>query len=693
MAVALTAGLTGSSAGQSFGIRKGSVWKFDTTGTDLGTAWQAIDYSDSTWASGPAPLGFGEPFIVTPVPFGPDSMNKWRTTYFRQTFDVTAPLAKITSMRLSAAYDDGIVAYINGQEFARLNMPLGPIIYSTFASTSHDGDEYELVVSPGAFPALVEGTNILAVEVHQRTRSSLDLVLDLELGYTAVTRGPYLQVGTPTSVIMRWRTDQPSDSRVLYGPELSTLDSIGDVPDSTTEHEVQLTGLSPGTRYFYGIGSTSLPYLTPDSSFTFVTAPVTGPGRPTRLWILGDSGTKNASARAVRDAYLGYPGNQATDVWIMLGDNAYDDGTDAEYQEALFEMFPEQLKQLPLWATRGNHDLMYSGSAKDYYDIFTMPTAGEAGGIPSGSEAYYSFDFANIHFISMDSEGTDRTPEGAMMTWLANDLAATTQEWLIAFWHHPPYSKGSHNSDDIVDSGGRMRDMRMNALPMLEAAGVDLVLTGHSHSYERSFLLDGHYDVSSTLTSEMKVDSGDGRVGGDGPYGKTTSGPHEGTVYTVTGSSGQTSGGALNHPVMVSSLNVLGSLVVDVNGLRLEARFLDSQGAVRDSFVINKGVTVDVPQTEAPARPLMITASRPNPFASRVRMSYSLPAPGRVRLSILDVNGRRVRTLVRLAQEKGSYEAIWDGRDDGGLKLGAGIYFAMLELGHRTTATKLVLAP
>ena len=123
-----------------------------------------------------------------------------------------------------------------------------------------------------------------------------------------------------------------------------------------------------------------------------------------------------------------------------------------------------------------------------------------------------------------------------------------------------------------------MREMRENALPILEAEGVDLVLTGHSHSYERSFLIDGHYGASGTFVPSMKKDGGSGREDGSGAYQKPTSGPasHEGAAYAVAGSSGQIAGGALNHPAMFVSLNVLGSMVLDVTEGRLDAKFIDT---------------------------------------------------------------------------------------------------------------------
>jgi hypothetical protein len=288
----------------------------------------------------------------------------------------------------------------------------------------------------------------------------------------------------------------------------------------------------------------------------------------------------------VRDAYYSFTGSRETDLWILLGDNAYTDGTDAEYQDAVFDMYPSTLKSSVLWSTLGNHDGHSADSGTQtgpYYEIFSLPRQAEAGGVPSGTEAYYSFDYGNIHFVCLDSYDSDTSPDGDMMTWLTNDLAASSSQWLVAFWHHPPYSKGSHDSDDE----GQLIDMREQALPILESFGVDLILSGHSHAYERSFYLNGHYDTSNTLAQSMILDAGDGRPRGDGAYTRA-SGAKEGAVYVVAGSSGQTSGGSLDHPAMYISLNELGSLVVDVDGATLDVSFIDDAAVVRDSFRILK---------------------------------------------------------------------------------------------------------
>jgi hypothetical protein len=575
-------------------VAKGAAWKYLDDGSNQGTAWRATAFNDAAWASGPAQLGYGDGDEATLVSFGPNGAAKYVTTYFRRAFTVADPLLYQT-LTLNILRDDGAVVYLNGTEVFRTNMPTGTIAYNTLANVTVGGVDEMAFTTASISPArLVAGTNVLAVEIHQvNTSTSTDISFDAELVASTnvqLTRGPYLQIGTPDSTIIRWRTSGPTDSQVLYGPDPSNLIWSAGSGTSTTEHQVSLTNLLPDTKYYYAVGSTTQTLTGGDQDTYFVTSPPVGTDAQTRVWVLGDSGTADANARAVRDAYYGFNGSPYASLWLMLGDNAYESGFDNEFQAAVFNMYPLTLRQSVLWPTLGNHDGAAANSNNGtgpYYDIFTLPKAGEAGGLASGTEAYYSFDRGNIHFICLESFETDRSANGAMMTWLRNDLASTSQKWIVAFWHHPPYSKGSHDSDtDLL-----MSEMRQNALPILEAGGVDLVLSGHSHSYERSFLIDGHYGLSSTFTNAMKKDGGSGREDGTGGYVKPTPGPaaHEGAVYTVAGSSGKVSGGTLNHPAMFVSMSVLGSMVLDIGADRLDARFIDNTGATRDYFTIKKG--------------------------------------------------------------------------------------------------------
>jgi hypothetical protein len=495
---------------------------------------------------------------------------------------------------------------------------------------------------------------------------------------------------------VRWRTNLPTDSRVWLGPSPGALAVAATDAATTTEHEVRLTGLTPGARHFYAVGSTAGPLAGDDSAHAFVTPPPAGEARATRIWVLGDSGLPGPGQDRVRDAYAAWTDTTRTDVWLMLGDNAYMTGTDAEYGAGLFTPYAGFLRGHCLWPTRGNHDFIHAGGGNDYYDLFTLPTAGEAGGLPSSTEAWYSFDHGDIHFVCLDSEGSSRAPGSAMLTWLAADLAATDRRWVIAFWHHPPYSKGSHDSDDVNDSVGRMRDMRENVLPVLESHGVDLVLGGHSHSYERSYLLDGHYGTSGTLLPAMILDAGDGDPDGDGAYAKPTAGtaPHEGEVVAVAGSSAQVGGGTLDHPAMVRSLNLLGSMVIDVDGDELRGTFLDDLGQVRDRFVLRKGAVVAVPGPGGrPAGPWLRVAGANPAGAGGTRLAFGLPRAGTAALSIVDAAGRRVRSLAAGPLEAGAHEAAWDGRDEGGRRAAAGLYFALLDAGGARRVARIVVVP
>ncbi len=465
-----------------------------------------------------------------------------------------------------------------------------------------------------------------------------------------VVRGPYLQLGTPTSVVVKWRTNSATNSKVSYGADPAALTSSVTDGNSTTEHEVTVSGLTPNTKYFYSVGTTSGPLAGGDSDHYFVTSPLTGTEQPIRAWLIGDAGTANDNARAVRDAYQGFLGAENTDLLLMLGDNAYNDGTDAQYQAAVFAMYPQMLRNTVTWSTLGNHDGISANSSTQtgpYYDIFKLPTAGQAGGVASGTEAYYSFDYGNIHFICLDSHETPRALGGAMMTWLVADLQANTQPWVIAFWHHPPYTKGSHNSDQE----SQLIDMRTIALPIIEDYGVDLVFSGHSHSYERSFLLDSHYGDSTTFGPSMQKDAGSGQEENSGAYAKTTTinASHDGAVYTVAGSSGKVStSGTLAHPAMFFSIAALGSVVLDVNGNRLDATFLDSNGTIQDYYTLLKGPDGTAPEliaAEATSDPTKLVAvfSEPvEPTSAETASNYAIDLGVTVSAASLNPDRRAV---------------------------------------------------
>lgn len=405
-------------------------------------------------------------------------------------------------------------------------------------------------------------------------------------------RAPYLQMSAADGMTIRWNTDTDERGVVRYGERPNQLNLVARENAERTVHELRLRGLKPDTRYWYAVGTEKQNRHGGTPADWFVTSPKPGTDRPLRFWVQGDPGYATSYARDGRDSMVEWitehprPGLPFLDLWLTTGDNAYSHGRNSEFQQNLFDVYPRLLANIPYWPVFGNHDARRWA----FFDIFTFPTQGESGGVPSGSEHYYAIDYGQVHFVVLDSHHGDRTPEGVMLTWLKQDLAATKQPWLIALFHHPPYTKGSHNSDNPLDSSDRMGEMRENALPILEAAGVDLVLSGHSHVYERSRLIDCHYGDSTTLKPPMIL-------GKDSPYTKPTGlTPHAGAIYNVVGSTARANNGPLDHPVMAVSKSQAGSLIVDVAGDTLTAHFITDFGDEADRYTIIKKDEAGVPE-------------------------------------------------------------------------------------------------
>jgi hypothetical protein len=572
----------------------------EAPGLDL--SWTRGDFDDGGWADGVFAIG-----LETDTAIGARALIRTEvdaraaSVYCRARFAIDDPYS-IESLYLGVDYDDGFVAWINGVEVARSeSMPEGPPRWNS-EPASHESSNGALPrfdprhdISESGIPALQAGENILALGVWNNEAASSDLVLAAELranqpSKTFVTRGPYLQLGTETAVTVRWRTDWPTDSRITYGREPGALRRSVHHPRITTDHRLRITGLKPDSTVFYAVGSSTAVLAGDDEEHMFRTAPPRGTRRPLRVWVLGDSGTAGGIPGWVGEAYEGYVGEDRTDLWIMLGDNAYDYGTDERYQAALFDTFPRMLRRAVLWATPGNHDdrATHEHVPGVYYDVFELPTDGEAGGVASGTEQYYAFDFGNVHFVSLNSEHVDFSEHSPMLRWLERDLKATAADWIVAFWHRTPFSTGLHDSDTEEPT----IFMRRYVLPILDRYGVDLVLAGHSHICQRSGLLQGHYGPKSSFAPGMVLDGTGGRTEEVGPYRKSLprrSG--DGIVYVTVGCSGESTVKDRPPPEILVSFRVPGSLVLEVDRLRLDARYVGMEGVVRDYFAIVKDPT------------------------------------------------------------------------------------------------------
>ncbi len=400
-------------------------------------------------------------------------------------------------------------------------------------------------------------------------------------------RAPYLQLPAPDAMTLRWQTRQAEIGVVRYGRQPDRLDRQQAEPAAHTEHVVRLSGLQADSRYYYATGNElTVHYAGPD--YWFRTPPVSGAMVPVRFLVLGDPGYPNPRQLAVRDAALAWlqahrrAGRPYLDFLLTTGDNAYRSGSNEQFQAGFFEPYGPILRNVPVWPVYGNHDARRWA----FFDLFSLPANGESGGLPSGTEHYYAFDHGPLHVVVLDTQASDLSPGSPMLDWLRRDLAATRQPWRVAAFHHPPYTRGSHNSDEPDDSGGRMIAVRRNVLPVLEAGGVDLVLSGHSHMYERSRLLSCHYGDSSSLQPEMMMTPRDDAAA-EAVYRKQP-GKTPGTLYVVLGSSSKVDEGPLDHPAMAVARKQMGSLVIDIAGDRLRGRFINEAGEPADRFSLVK---------------------------------------------------------------------------------------------------------
>ena len=226
----------------------------------------------------------------------------------------------------------------------------------------------------------------------------------------------------------------------------------------------------------------------------------------------------------------------------------------------------------------GNHD----ARRKAYQASFVFPQNGELGGVASHNAIYFSMDYQNIHLVYLDTESHNYWRYGDMLAWLEKDLAANQQQWTIVIGHSPPYSKGGHDSDSYYDSRMRMVDFREKFNPILEKYNTDLVLSGHSHFYSRSYLMHGHYGPSSSFDAQSMV------LNNSQTYHKNQQ--NKGTVYMVVGNTTKLdcAEDIKMHPAQPIKLCKEGSVIIEVDKTHLRVKMLSVDNKIEDQFVLIK---------------------------------------------------------------------------------------------------------
>jgi len=201
--------------------------------------------------------------------------------------------------------------------------------------------------------------------------------------------------------------------------------------------------------------------------------------------VIGDTGTGTSKQHDVAETMVRYRAAFPYEFALLLGDNMYGSEDAADFEKKFSDPYKQLLAQnVKFYAALGNHDQ----ALQTNYVNFNM----------DGKE-YYRFKKGNVAFYALNSNYMDKK----QVQWLNDELAKDTSEWKVAFMHHPPYSSGGKHGSD--------KQLREVIEPIFVKYGVNVVLTGHDHFYERIIPQKGIYYFVSGAGGKLR--SGDIKKG------------------------------------------------------------------------------------------------------------------------------------------------------------------------------------
>ncbi len=307
-------------------------------------------------------------------------------------------------------------------------------------------------------------------------------------------------------------------------------------------HEAVVNGLTSGTDYKYRILVDGQDILS-DQDLYFRTACVS----PFKFLVVGDTGL-GEEAQALIAARMQ---RERVRLLVHTGDLVYPTGTYEAYESRYFKYYRPMMKKVPFFPCPGNHDY-YEHGGEPYVAVHDLPTEQVQ---PPDHGRYYSYDWYNVHFVSLDSNDTLANAArglSPMLKWLDDDLAQTKKFWRIVYFHHPPYATGIHALDPL---GALARE---HIVPILEKHRIPIVFSGHEHSYQRT----------------LPMFKGQPTDGGNG------------TVYMITGGGGAPLYSFEPAPHIAAGASKYHYLSCEVDGSRMSVSAFDSEGVEFDAFAV-----------------------------------------------------------------------------------------------------------
>jgi len=290
----------------------------------------------------------------------------------------------------------------------------------------------------------------------------------LTINAQQITKGPYLLVPTDKSVTIRWETDGNMKGNLIYGKKnklnKSKIAKLRGIKEGFYLYEATLENLRSCTTYNYQIKYNKL-----GSIHHFKT---NCPNKDTFSFVaMGDS----RSNPAIFSKILKNIEKDRPEIMISMGDLVETGGDFKQWDEFYFSIAGKLIDQVPLISTLGDHET--NGDNGELFRHFMMK--GE-----SVDKQWFSFDYYNAHFISLDYRHADNKE---MIEWFVNDISKSKAKWKFVYFHRPVYNFGGHRS----------RWGQEIWAELFHKYNVDIVFAGHSHIYERFFPVVNKKEVNS----------------------------------------------------------------------------------------------------------------------------------------------------------------------------------------------------
>lgn len=445
------------------------------------------------------------------------------------------------------------------------------------------------------------------------------------LTYSSLVMQPYLQALSSNSAYVCVECTVADTVTINYGTTVSfgsnaRTSIISTTGGSTYVHKILLNNLTANTLYYYrAVQGSSV-----SSTFSFHSAVL--PGTGFRFAVMGDCRTDVTTHGQIATDIIGR--NPLMSVYS--GDMCYDDNYTTWKSEYFITQELNLISQVPFFLAPGNHEAWGPNNQA----FVCNPTSS------SGTQAYYSFDIGDVHFVSINMY-VDYSVNGTQYNWVNSDLASTNKRWKVVFFHEPAYAYGGHGSNTVMQTW---------TTNIFLPRGVDMVICGHNHFYQHCLANGLHHFV----------------IGGGGA-----------PLYVP--SAGQ-------YVVMSAQSFCYG--IFDVTLTSIHMNIYSNTNSFIDSLTWNKPVGIKKESDEVISS-YKLYQNYPNPFNPTTKIKFDVPEKNttNVSLSIYDISGKSVATLVNEKLNGGTYEVSFDGSN-----LSSGTYFCKLIAGSYSNVKKIILA-